>query len=96
MEKRYLHVDACGRIVIPAEMRLATGMTKCSFVRAQLHGGIVTLAHVTPRVPSEMSEQDLLNFVKGALPHISSAGAKRVLSQLLESACKEDGDVKWQ
>ena len=65
----YLYVDGRGRMTIPSALRCRTGMGKNSFVRARLYGSVVQLTHVTPREAAQMTEEELLDFIRAcALP----------------------------
>ena len=60
----YLYVDGRGRMTIPSALRCRTGMGKNSFVRARLYGSVVQLTHVTPREAAQMTEEELLDFIR--------------------------------
>ena len=64
----YLYVDGRGRMTMPRALRCRTGMGKNSFVRARLDGGVVRLTHVTPREAAQMTEEELLDFIRASLP----------------------------
>ena len=89
----YLYVDGRGRMTIPSALRCRTGMGKNSFVRARLAGGAVRLTHVTPREAAQMTEEELLDFIRASLPRLSAEGAKRVMRELLEEAYAEAQDA---
>ena len=80
----YLYVDGRGRMTMPRALRCRTGMGKNSFVR---------LTHVTPREAAQMTEEELLDFIRASVPHLSAEGAKRVMRELLEEAYAEAQDA---
>ena len=86
----YLYVDGRGRMTVPSVLRCRTGMGKNSFVRARLYGSVVRLTHVTPREAAQMTEEELLDFIRASLPRLS---AKRVMRELLEEAYAEAQDA---
>ena len=73
----YLYVDGRGRMTIPSA----------------LDGGVVRLTHVTPREAAQMTEEELLDFIRASLPRLSAEGAKRVMRELLEEAYAEAQDA---
>ena len=79
-------------MTMPRALRSRTGMGKNSFVRVRLDGGVVRLTHVTPREAAQMTEEELLDFIR-ALPRLSAEGAKRVMRELLEEAYAEAQDA---
>ena len=89
----YLYVDGRGRMTIPSALRCRTGMGKNSFVRARLYGSVVQLTHVTPREAAQMTEEELLDFIRASVPRLSAEGAKRVMRELLEEAYAEAQDA---
>lgn len=88
----YLYVDGRGRMTMPRALRAAQGW-KEQFVRARLDGGVVRLTHVTPREAAQMTEEELLDFIRASLPRLSAEGAKRVMRELLEEAYAEAQDA---
>ena len=62
----YLYVDGRGRMTMPRALRSRTRMGKNSFVRVRLDGGVVRLTHVTPREAAQMTEEELLDFIRAA------------------------------
>ena len=89
----YMYVDGRGRMTMPRALRCRTGMGKNSFVRARLYGGVVRLTHVTPREAAQMTEEELLDFIRASVPRLSAEGAKRVMRELLEEAYAEAQDA---
>ena len=88
-----VYVDGRGRMTVPSVLRCRTGMGKNSFVRVRLDGGVVRLTHVTPREAAQMTEEELLDFIRASLPRLSAEGAKRVMRELLEEAYAEAQDA---
>ena len=80
-------------LYLPRALRCRTGMGKNSFVRARLYGSVVQLTHVTPREAAQMTEEELLDFIRASLPRLSAEGAKRVMRELLEEAYAEAQDA---
>ena len=74
----YLYVDGRGRMTMPRALRSRTGMGKNSFVRARLDGGVVRLTHVTPREAAQMTEEELLDFIRASVPRLSAEGVQCV------------------
>lgn len=67
----YMYVDGRGRMTMPRALRCRTGMGKNSFVRARLDGGVVRLTHVTPREAAQMTEEELLDFIRALIRRTS-------------------------
>ena len=82
----YMYVDGRGRMTMPRALRCRTGMGKNSFVRARLYGSVVRLTHVTPREAAQMTEEELLDFIRDS---IGDEKLKQVTlsSKLVSSAC---------
>lgn len=87
----YLYVDGRGRMTMPRALRCRTGMGKNSFVRVRLDGGVVRLTHVTPREAAQMTEEELLDFIRASLPRLSAEGKTGDAGAVGGSICRGAG-----